>query len=659
MRLNGIKNYLLIVVWLLLLGSWSSAPAVDGVGLDPSRTLSSARHLGMGGVSLGFADDASGIFANPAAMTGLEFPQLLAASRKLVFEETQYTLLCWSMPTDLGTFGFGYTALNAGGSPATQRDPATTRIIINPSQEATSFDNNVLAFSYSRNVRSNLAVGGALKLFNQTLSGGVSSRASSFGLDLAATYMPLSWLSAAANLQNLLEGNLKWENGATDKIGGFYKLGCKLYIFGSSTEALWSGDQQLYGGIDLDIPHSAMSSTAYHLGLDYSPVKNIFLRTGLDMESGGSGLAFGIGVVNGGFRFDYAYAQRGGLPGDNPHYFSLSYIGERVLTVDHKLKKKMPVLKFFSPRDRLVTDLDSVSVSAEAWANKIIDQKRTWTVTAVSATYDAFEITDPEKLAQVYLNGKPVEKHGTMEVIERREDLKHGRNVIQLIGYTSPEIIAGKVTPSTVGTAELKILRVTPFVDTPVDLWAAEPIYLNVTLGLVTGYPDNSFKPDKGITRAELVTLLVRSLGITQETLDAFRTAEVFSDVAAKHWAAKYVNYGSTLKFITGYPDGTFKPNKVLSRAEGVTILARYAGLTEEAGVKEVPFPDLKPEFWANKYIVQAKAIGMLQYLSGKDFKPSDPFSRAEACEVLYRVPAVQKRVNEFWDTGIISAASH
>ena len=106
---------------------------------------------------------------------------------------------------------------------------------------------------------------------------------------------------------------------------------------------------------------------------------------------------------------------------------------------------------------------------------------------------------------------------------------------------------------------------------------------------------------------------------------------------------------------MTGYADGDFKPNKVLNRAEGVAILARYAGLEDLSAGS--PFPDLKTDFWANKYIEPAKKAGLLNYLAGKEFKPSEPFSRAEACEVLYRVPDIQKKVDEFWNTGVISAA--
>ena len=100
--------------------------------------------------------------------------------------------------------------------------------------------------------------------------------------------------------------------------------------------------------------------------------------------------------------------------------------------------------------------------------------------------------------------------------------------------------------------------------------------------------------------------------------------------------------------------NGTFQPNKILNRAEGVAILARYAMLEESAGAPQ--FPDLKAGFWANQYIGAAKQAGMLAYLEGKDFKPDAPFTRAEACEVLYRVPAIQKKANEYWETGLISA---
>ncbi|OGB89384.1 hypothetical protein A2625_07835 [candidate division WOR-1 bacterium RIFCSPHIGHO2_01_FULL_53_15] len=623
----------LLTTYCLLLTAFA-AFAVNGVASDPSRSLYTARQLGMGGVSVNFSDDGSGVFANPAQLTDFEFPQITTASRKLLLDETQYLFAGWAVPTAYGTFGLGYAGLGVGGSIPTTLDPTTGRITQNPSLEAGSFSNSIFALSYSRkiNVPVKLSVGGNLKFFNQAVSGSGGDRGTGLGLDLGINYKPLKWLETGVVLQNLIGGSIKWGT-VEDKLGAGYKLGVRAAV-----------SDQINAGLDLDLG----SSSLFHLGVEYFPLKDISLRAGLNQEAAGAGLTFGVGMENGGFRYDYAFVQRAGLPGDNPHYFTLSYVGERKLTIAKKLKSKAVAIKFLSPRDRLITDSDTVEVVIETAATRDLSQKRTWTVTSISSTSDAFDITETEPLEKTYLNGQAIEKPGTFEAIEA---LKEGRNVFQVVGFTKPE----EKIPSVAGTVETRVLRITPFADTPLSHWASEPISLTVVLGLVSGYPNNTFKPEKGITRAELVTLLVKSLGLQSEILDAYSASEAFKDVKQKNWAAKYIAYGSSIKYVTGYADGDFKPNKVLNRAEGVAILARYAGLEDLSAGS--PFPDLKTDFWANKYIEPAKKAGLLNYLAGKEFKPSEPFSRAEACEVLYRVPDIQKKVDEFWNTGVISAA--
>ncbi|KPJ64325.1 hypothetical protein AMJ44_13020 [candidate division WOR-1 bacterium DG_54_3] len=642
-----IKRFLILT--LLYCCAVIPALATDGLSLDPSQTLFTARQLGMGGVSVAFSDDANGVFSNPAGLTEIEFPQLVGASRKLILDETQYTLVGWAVPTDWGIFGMGFTSMNTGGSLPTKRDPATNRIMVDPSREATSYDNSVLAFSYSRRLRENLSIGGNLKLFNQSLGGDLHSKANATGIGLCAAYKPLTWLSLGANLQNALEGNLSWDGGSSDKIGGFYKLGCKINILGSSEEAWRPHSQSLYGGLDIDIPHSTLSSTNYHLGVEYFPLEKIALRGGFNLDQNGTGLTLGVGLINGGFRFDYAFVERPGLPCDTPHYFSLSYIGERVVTVSRKLKTKEPYIKFSQPRDRLITDQEKIAISAEARARRILEQTTTWTVTAISETKEVKEVDEIEDLRPVYANGIKIDQVGSVEL---SSSLGMGRNVFEIMGFTTPEVMTGKISPEVFsGSGEVKVLRFKPFTDTPMTHWAIEPIALSITLGLVKGYPDKTFKPEKGITRAELVTLLVRTMPVKLEEADF----PPFIDVPTKHWAAKYIAYGSKQKLITGYPDGTFKPNAVLNRAEGVTILARYSGFTEEVQTT-APFPDLQPDYWANKYIWPAKKSGLLEYLVGKDFEPTTPFTRAEAAEVLYRTPQVQRGVDQFWETGMVSA---
>jgi len=639
---------LLILTLLCLI----AAPvlAADGVSFDPAQNIYAGRQLGLGGVSVAFSDDAAGVFANPANLTNLEFPQLIGASKKLVMDQSQYTLFCWAIPTGAGTFGFGYSSLNAGGSLPTKLDPATGRIMIDPSREAMSYDNHVIALSYARDfdlfkLPRPVALGATFKFFGQALSGDVASSASGTGIDLSTSYQALSWLKVGANLQNMMEANLAWEGGAGDKIGGYYKLGCKMNLLGSQ-EALFKHDQKLYGGIDVAIPHSTLSSSNnYHLGLEYFPTglnflpqDKVALRAGFNLDQNGSGIAFGVGIINSGFRFDYAFFQRPGIPGDIPHYFSLSYIGARIPFVYKKIKDKESHVVFYEPKDRSITNKNFTKIKALVKAKQIIDRTTVWKVTGISQTSEVKEVAELEDLSPIYFNGKKINQIGT---VETTATLALGRNVFQFFGYTaSPEVFRA--------SGEARVLRFDPFSDTPMDYWAISPIALSVTLGLVTGYPDGTFQPAKGITRAELVTLLVRSMPVRlAETVD--KTG--FKDVSPTHWAAKYIAYGTYKDLITGYPDGTFQPSKVLTRAEGVTILTRYAQLP----IKDLylaPYKDLEKEHWANDFIHAALEAGMLKYIIGQDFQPNLPFPRAEACEVLYRTPQIKSRVDLFWNTG-------
>ncbi|MDI6731810.1 MAG: S-layer homology domain-containing protein [Candidatus Margulisbacteria bacterium] len=635
---------------ILLLSLVISHSAFAGTSYDPSNNLFSARQLGMGGVSVAYSDDANGVFSNPAGLTEVVFPQLSGSSRTTLMDEVQYSLAAWAMPTDWGVFGFGFVGENTSGSYPTTLDPVTGRITIDTSRETSSYSNSTLAISYSKKINRQFSIGGAYKIFNQHLSGGTYSDASASGIDLSASFQPFDWLTAGVNLQNLAEGSLKWTGGTSDTIGGFYKFGLKLNLLGSSYKALRSHSQGLTVGFDLDLPHNTISGSNYHLGLEYSPLSKLFIRTGISQN----GLAFGVGLENSGFRFDYAYSSNPNLPGELPHYFTLSYVGERSASFTQKLKRKEAVFVFTGPRDRSITSSYEVTLSFEAYAKRTIDQTTVWTVTSLSSTQETHEVFKDESLATLSLNGKllPENRHN----FEEKAFLHAGRNVLRLFGYTAPEQLPDrKVMDAIPVSAEVRILHFTPFHDTPMDFWAIEPIALCSTLGLTAGYPDDTFKPDKGITRAELVTLLVRTMAATLEPGWEFTS---FTDVPYGHWAAKHVGYSTHKKLVTGYPDSTFKPKKVLTRAEGVAIFARYAGISEEviliSAEAMLPFPDLKPNFWANKYIVPAYHAGLLKYLAGKEFKPSAPFTRAEACEILYQTPSVKKLVDEWWNTGIV-----
>ena len=87
-------------------------------------------------------------------------------------------------------------------------------------------------------------------------------------------------------------------------------------------------------------------------------------------------------------------------------------------------------------------------------------------------------------------------------------------------------------------------------------------------LGIVKGDPDGRFRPDDNITRAEFAAIAARF-----DKTKATTTAK-FSDIAG-HWAAAEISRAAELGWVSGYPDGTFKPDKYITRAEAMSLINR------------------------------------------------------------------------------------
>lgn len=176
------------------------------------------------------------------------------------------------------------------------------------------------------------------------------------------------------------------------------------------------------------------------------------------------------------------------------------------------------------------------------------------------------------------------------------------------------------------------------FSDVPDGYWAKDAIIHLATLGIISGYPDGTFRPEKTLSRAELCTLLVKAKRTQTRTPDK----PIFTDLALNHWATPYIAAAVDSMLVAGYPDGTFQPNKALTRAEAVKIAAIFDGLGMPK-VSSNPFPDVKPGHWAAPYILAARNAGLLKYLQGKDFEPNRELTRAEAAEILYRTNFVKR----------------
>jgi len=121
-------------------------------------------------------------------------------------------------------------------------------------------------------------------------------------------------------------------------------------------------------------------------------------------------------------------------------------------------------------------------------------------------------------------------------------------------------------------------------------------------VGVMNGYPDGTFRPEGEITRAEFAAIAIRALGLGDAAELSVANTK-FSDVTYSHWASGYINLAADRGILTGFPDGTFKPDAKLTNAQAITILVRLIGLG--------PVVD-KQGTWPANYVSAANINGIL-----------------------------------------------
>ena len=177
------------------------------------------------------------------------------------------------------------------------------------------------------------------------------------------------------------------------------------------------------------------------------------------------------------------------------------------------------------------------------------------------------------------------------------------------------------------------------FTDVGSDYWAYEDIKQAVYSGLLAGTATNTFSPETSLTRGMLVTILERLQGDDEK---ASGTSS-FSDVKADAYYADAVAWAKENNLIAGYTDGTFKPNKAITREEFMTILFRYA-LTKQydTGIENTEgLMSYSDEASVSDYSEEAMLWAVdHQYLRGtaaNTLSPQGTTTRAQATAILMR----------------------
>lgn len=156
-----------------------------------------------------------------------------------------------------------------------------------------------------------------------------------------------------------------------------------------------------------------------------------------------------------------------------------------------------------------------------------------------------------------------------------------------------------------------------------------EHIHYLTERGVIKGYEGNRFGPTEQVTRAAAAVMIARALGLPTE-----KKQTIFKDVSAQSFASGAIQSANDAGIIQGYTDGSFGPDKIVTRGEMAIFLARAFDMTDE---EPMPFKDVSISSAGYASIAKVIAAGVTQGYSETKFGPNEPVTRAEFSAFLAR----------------------
>ena len=177
-----------------------------------------------------------------------------------------------------------------------------------------------------------------------------------------------------------------------------------------------------------------------------------------------------------------------------------------------------------------------------------------------------------------------------------------------------------------------------PFTDVAVNSSSYEAIESLYYMGVVKGYDDGSFKPDKKVTRAEFSKMLVEASDLDYTVFNASDLAYCFPDVEdlPGHWFATSVCAAKIQGWVSGYANGGFGPGYDINKAEAtkIVLIAFDFEVPDNESVEIMPFDDVNADDWfvgAAQAAMENGGIG-----ASDDFDPGREVTRADVSSMIY-----------------------
>lgn len=178
----------------------------------------------------------------------------------------------------------------------------------------------------------------------------------------------------------------------------------------------------------------------------------------------------------------------------------------------------------------------------------------------------------------------------------------------------------------------------TLFTDVTANTYYATPVKFFAENGVISGYKDNTFKPDQTITRAEAAKMISTLFDMDTDNVEK----PSFTDLNENAWYYAHVAALSQAGVINGYENNTFRPNDPIERGEMAKILVEAFQTLDKSDSGQTPFSDVDADKWYSAYI---SALIDNEITTGKTattFAPHDIVTRAEAATFLYRAEMVK-----------------
>ncbi|HHY73675.1 MAG TPA: S-layer homology domain-containing protein [Bacillus bacterium] len=190
-------------------------------------------------------------------------------------------------------------------------------------------------------------------------------------------------------------------------------------------------------------------------------------------------------------------------------------------------------------------------------------------------------------------------------------------------------VVSSMTVTSKISTADAAV----SFKDVSKNAFYYEAINEMALRGVIGGYADGSFKPNQPVTRAEAAKIIAYDLGLDSKNTNSYSR---FRDVSSGDWFYQPVTTLAQAGGIGGYEDGTFRPNRTITRAEMASMLVRAYELKSATSVY-LPFRDIPVNSW---YAPAVRILYANKVTSGKSalsFAPNDAVTRGEMATFVYR----------------------